>query len=71
MKLLVVNLQNPGETKYHDPKKIGSWMLARRLSNYRMFTLNDNCGLVPIVINDGADVMEIQRIVDEVFSHIK
>ena len=37
MKLLVVNLQNPNETKYYNPKDIGVFMWGRRLSNYPMF----------------------------------
>ena len=61
MRLLVINLQNPAQTRYRNPKDIGTWMRGRRLSNYRFFTLNDNGGLVPIVITDATG---IQKAVD-------
>lgn len=66
MKLLVINLQNPGETKYRNPKTIGTWMWGKRLDNYRMFTLNKNGGLCPIVLTS-SDCGEIQNKIDHIF----
>ena len=64
MKLLVVNLQNPNETKYHNPKDIGAFMWGRRLSNYPMFSVSDDGTMKPIVL-ESADVMEIKKQVME------
>lgn len=60
MKLLVVNLQNPNDTKYHNPKNIGVFMLGRRLSNYPMFAVSKNGEMKQIVL-ESTDVMEIQK----------
>ena len=38
-KLLLVNLQNPGDTRYRNPKTVGSYLLDRRLSNYAVFVV--------------------------------
>jgi len=51
MKLLVVNLQDPSQTKYHNPKDIGVFMWGRRLSNYPMFSVDENGTMKPIVLN--------------------
>lgn len=64
MKLLVVNLQNPNETKYHSPKNIGAFMWGRRLSNYPMFAVNENGEMKQIVL-ESADIMEIEKQVME------
>lgn len=40
-KLLLVNLQNPGDTKYVNPKTLGAYLLGRRLSNYALFVVQD------------------------------
>ena len=64
MKLLVVNLQNPNETKYHNPKDIGAFMWGRRLSNYPMFSVSDGGTMKQIVLTSG-DVMEIKKQVME------
>ena len=64
MKLLVVNLQNPNETKYHNSKDIGAFMWGRRLSNYPMFSVSDDGTMKPIVL-ESADVMEIKKQVME------
>lgn len=60
MKLLVVNLQNPNDTKYHNPKNIGVFMLGRHLSNYPMFAVSKNGEMKQIVL-ESTDVMEIQK----------
>ena len=60
MKLLVVNLQDPSQTKYRNPKDIGVFMLGRRLSNYPMFSVDENGTMNPITITTG-DVIELQE----------
>jgi hypothetical protein len=65
MKLLVVNLQNPNETKYHNPKDIGVFMWGRRLSNYPMFAVSENSEMKQIVL-ESSNVMEIEKQVMEV-----
>lgn len=60
MKLLVVNLQNPNETKYHNPKDIGVFMWGRRISNYPMFAVSENGEMKQIVLKS-ADIMEIEN----------
>lgn len=65
MKLLVVNLQNPGETCYKSPKTIGSWLWGRRLSNYKLYCYDDG-ELYPI-IPKSSDIMLIQEQVDTFF----
>lgn len=67
MKLLVINLQNPKDTRYRNPKTIGSWMLGRRLDNYRLFTLNDNGGLCPVVLTS-SECRDIQNTIDRAFN---
>jgi hypothetical protein len=64
MKLLVVNLQNPNETKYHNPKNIGVFMWGRRISNYPMFAVGKNGEMKQIVLKS-ADIMEIKNQVME------
>jgi hypothetical protein len=51
MKLLVVNLQDPSQTTYRNPKDIGVFMWGRRLSNYPMFSVDENGTMNPIVLN--------------------
>jgi hypothetical protein len=60
MKLLVVNLQDPSQTTYRNPKDIGSFMWGRRLSNYPMFSVDENGTMNPITITTG-DVIELQE----------
>jgi hypothetical protein len=60
MKLLVVNLQDPSQTKYHNPKNIGAFMWGRRFSNYPMFSVDENGTMNPITITTG-DVIELQK----------
>jgi hypothetical protein len=60
MKLLVVNLQDPSQTKYRNPKDIGVFMWGRRLSNYPMFSVDENGTMNPITITTG-DVIELQE----------
>ena len=40
-KLLLVNLRNPEDTRYFNPKTVGSYLLGRRLSNYAVFAVQD------------------------------
>jgi hypothetical protein len=62
MKLLVVNLQDPSQTKYRNPKDIGVFMLGRRLSNYPMFSVDENGTMNPITITTCYnDVIELQK----------
>lgn len=42
MKLLVVDVRNPSQTDYRNPYTIGSFMLARRISQYPMFKVEGN-----------------------------
>jgi hypothetical protein len=63
-KLLVVNLQNPQETKYYNPKDIGVFMWGRRLSNYPMFAVSDD-GIMKQIELTSADVQEIKTQVME------
>ena len=67
MKLLVINLQDPSQTKYHNPKDIGVFMWGRRLSNYPMFSVDENGTMNPITITTG-DVIELQ---EEVLEKLK
>jgi hypothetical protein len=60
MKLLVVNLQDPSQTTYRNPKDIGVFMWGRRLSNYPMFSVDENGTMNPITITTG-DVIELQE----------
>jgi hypothetical protein len=53
MKLLVVNLQDPSQTTYRNPKNIGVFMWGRRLSNYPMFSVDENGTMNPITITTG------------------
>jgi hypothetical protein len=64
MKLLVVNLQNPNETKYINPKSIGSFMLGRRISNYPVFIVS-NDGQLTQLFFENADVISIEKKVYE------
>ena len=66
-KLLVVNLQDPSKTQYYNPKKIGSFMWAKRLSNYRLFVL-DQFGDLTLIPCTDSDVTLLQNIVNEYFS---
>jgi hypothetical protein len=65
MKLLVINLQNPGDTKYHNPKKIGSWMLGRRLSNFPMFAVDENGKMKQIVFTDSECSSITQQVLEQ------
>ncbi len=60
MKLLLVNLQNPCDTKYFNPKQIGIHLLGRRLSNYPMFAVDEN-GTMKQIILTSSDSREIQK----------
>jgi hypothetical protein len=64
MKLLVVHLNEPSKTHYHDPEKIGSWFLGKQLSHYPLFVVDDNKHMKHIVLTS-SDVHEIQSQVME------
>jgi|688.fasta_scaffold51643_8 hypothetical protein len=59
-KLLVVNLQDPSKTKYWNAKNIGVFMLGRRLSNYKLFVVDQTGNMKPVVITN-ADILLIQQ----------
>ncbi len=62
MKLLVINLQNPCDTKYRSPKTIGSFMWGRMIDNYPMFTVDGKGNMMRIYF-DTSEVTEIQDVV--------
>ena len=66
MKLLIVNLQNPEQTKYRTSKGIGGWFLGRRLSNYGVFIVDN--GVFTKIEFTSSDCPDIQAVVD---MHIK
>jgi len=63
-KLLLVNLQNPGNTRYQNPRTLGSYLLGRRLSNYIVFVVRDG-KLNQIDLTSG-DCFAIQNQIDKV-----
>ena len=65
-KLLLVNLQNPGDTKYANPKTIGSYLLGRRLSNYALFVVKD--GNFNQIVLTSAACHDIQNQIDKVIN---
>jgi hypothetical protein len=69
MKLLVVNLQNPDQTSYRNPKYIGSFMLGRHLSNYSIFAVGDD-GTMKQIVFESADVMKMQEKVIETLEEL-
>jgi hypothetical protein len=60
MKLLVVNLQNPEKTHYHNPKDIGIFMLGRRVSNYPMFAVDDT-GNTKLIVLTSSECSQITK----------
>ena len=62
-KLLVVNLQNPGSSRYQNPKTFGSFLLGRRLSNYAVFVVRN--GKFNQVHLDTPDCSVIQDQIDK------
>lgn len=60
LKLLVVDLKNPEQTKYQDPKKIGAFMLGRKFSGYSMYGVDEDGTMTPIKITSINDVMDLQ-----------
>jgi hypothetical protein len=59
-KLLVVNLQDPSKTKYWNPKSIDVFMWGRRLSNYKLFVVDQTGNMKPVVITN-ADISAIKQ----------
>jgi hypothetical protein len=59
-KLLVVNLQDPSKTKYWNPKSIDVFMWERRLSNYKLFVVDQTGNMKPVVITN-ADISTIKQ----------
>lgn len=59
-KLLVVDLHEPNKTQYLDPLKVHTFMLAKRLINLALFSVNENLKMEEIPILS-ADVFEIQN----------
>ena len=59
-KLLVVNLQDPSKTKYWNPKSIDVFMWGRRLSNYKLFVVDQTGNMKPVVITN-ADISTIKQ----------
>lgn len=60
MKLLVVDVLNPSQTDYRNPYTIGSFMLARQISQYPMFKVEGNKIAKQIEITS-ADCVELQK----------
>jgi len=66
MKLLVINKQNPGQSKYRSPKTIGGWTWNKRLSNY-IFMLVDG-DKPPVIVEPRSNLVnEIQDQFNEIF----
>lgn len=70
-KLLLVNLQNPGDTRYQNPKTAGSYLLGRRLSNYAVFVVQ--AGKLNQIDLASGDCFVIQNQIDKAMqlSHLK
>ena len=64
MKLLVVDLQNPANTQYRNPKDIGTFLLGRHIPNYPMFAVDDAGNTKPIVLTS-SDCIQITKEVME------
>ena len=60
MKLLVVDVRNPSQTAYRNPYTIGSFMLARQISQYPMFKVEGNKIVKQIEITS-TECVEIQK----------
>jgi hypothetical protein len=63
-KLLVVNLQDPSKTKYWNPKSIAVFMWGRRLSNYKLFVVDQTGNMKPVVITDADTCVIQQKVLD-------
>jgi hypothetical protein len=59
-KLLVVNLQCPSKTTYWDAQNIDGFMWGRRLSNYKLFVVDQTGNMKPVVITN-ADISAIKQ----------
>lgn len=62
--LLLVDLGDPSQSRWFDPKFAGAYMLGKDINFYRFFTFDDSYHLREIVMFS-ADAMEIQRRVKE------
>lgn len=75
MKCLMVNLQNPGMTKYVARKDVGVFLLGRRLSNYIINLVDVKTGECLFTIDFNTllehDVRKIQAAVDNYFEHFE
>ena len=69
LKLLVVDLKNPEQTKYQDPKKISAFMLGRKFSEYPMYGVDESGTMTPIKITSINDTIDLQYEVMEQLGH--
>lgn len=63
-KLLVVNLQDPSKTKYWNPKSIDAFMWGRRLSDYKLFVVDQTGNMKPLVITNADTSVIKQQVLD-------
>lgn len=52
MKLLVVNLQDPSKTHYHNVKDISYFLFGKRLSNYKLFLVSETGKMEPVKLHE-------------------
>lgn len=64
-KLLVINKQNPRESRYYPPKEIGAYLWGRRISNYILMLVDNN--LYTVIEISNSEVMNIQAKVNTYF----
>ena len=66
MRLLIVDLQDPSESRYYSPKTIGFWFWGKSISRYKLFVVDKEGAMIKIVLNE-ADANAIQNTVNNAF----
>jgi len=68
-KLLLINKQNPSDSKYIPKNTIGSYLLGRRISNYILIGIFDDEEIIIDVINNVEEMRcnSIQNYINSIF----
>lgn len=67
--ILVVDIHNPGSTRYLNANSIGSFLLGRKISDYLFFAVGDNNKTQQIVITS-SECSEIQsQILNQIYTN--
>lgn len=70
MRILVVNLQSPGASRYIRPSEVGSFLYGRSLADYPVFVVSCDGAMRRVELSENS-LDSVQRKISEVMQRIE